>query len=233
MRSERRKFVRWLGGASVTGAGLTLTPRAAVAGEPTKHPRPVSDKWDVGWAERVEAATYRAVFDSPELSDGGALFRAVAWADHYKEIYGVDRKDMAAVLVIRHAAITLAMNDDFWRRFEIGKQNKMRTPQGKKWRQTNPIGAQPAPDSASSGGAGGSRGKYTLQSFIANGGIVLACGWAFGGVVSRFREADKLDQKDADTRAREHLIPGVILQPNGIFGVLRAQEAGCQYVMAS
>ena len=39
------------------------------------------------------------------------------------------------------------------------------------------------------------------------------------------------------TKAREmalrHVVPGVLLQPSGVFAVLRAQEAGCQYLMAS
>jgi hypothetical protein len=224
---DRRRFFSWLGGTSVAGAaGVPLFARPASAAEPTKHPKPISDKWNVAWAETVESATYRAVFDSPQMADGGALFRAVAWGDQYREIYGVDRKDMAAVVVIRHAAIDLAMNDEYWRRFDRGKENKMRTAEGKKWTRSNPISAQSAPQTEAAR-------KYTLETFMAGGGIVLACGWAFSAVVSRFRRADKLEQKEADARAREHLIPGIVLQPNGIFGVLRAQEAGCQYVLAS
>lgn len=52
-------------------------------------------------------------------------------------------------------------------------------------------------------------------------------------VVGRIREHEKLDGAAARARALELIIPGVILQPNGIFGALRAQEAGCRYVMAS
>jgi intracellular sulfur oxidation DsrE/DsrF family protein len=33
--------------------------------------------------------------------------------------------------------------------------------------------------------------------------------------------------------ALHHVVPGVILQPSGVFGVLRAQEAGCNYILAS
>ena len=29
------------------------------------------------------------------------------------------------------------------------------------------------------------------------------------------------------------VLPGVILQPSGVFATLRAQEAGCQYLLAS
>jgi hypothetical protein len=52
-------------------------------------------------------------------------------------------------------------------------------------------------------------------------------------VSSRYRTADKLDAPAALARAKEEMIPGIILQPNGIFAALRAQEAGCAYIMAS
>ena len=37
----------------------------------------------------------------------------------------------------------------------------------------------------------------------------------------------------ARTRALSLLIPGVTLQPSGVFAALRAQEAGCRYLLAS
>jgi hypothetical protein len=72
-----------------------------------------------------------------------------------------------------------------------------------------------------------------MQGFLASGGIVLACGWSFGGAASYVAKGESLDREAARARAKEMLIPGVILQPNGIFAALRAQEAGCSYVMAS
>ena len=33
--------------------------------------------------------------------------------------------------------------------------------------------------------------------------------------------------------ALQHVVPGVILQPSGVFATLRAQEAGCQYLLAT
>lgn len=36
-----------------------------------------------------------------------------------------------------------------------------------------------------------------------------------------------------DFLARFAGAPGVILQPSGVFGVLRAQAAGCAYLMAT
>ena len=225
MHPERRRFLGWLGGASLLGAaGVPALPSTGRAEAHRGHPRAIDGKWDVSWADRVTGA-HRAVFDSPEASEGAALFRAVAWCEHYKEVYGVERKDMSPVVVMRHGAIALVMDDDYWQRFKIGKSLKIRNEQGK-WTEVNPI-------SARSVGTDEKETKYKIETFLAGGGIVLACAWAFGAVVSRFKEQDKLEQGAADRLARTHLIPGVLLQPNGIFAALRAQEAGCQYILAS
>jgi hypothetical protein len=217
----RRRFFSMLGGAGIVAA----SPLTAAAEEPLAHPLPVDDKWDVAWTGRVEVAKYRAVFDSPEINEGSALFRAIGWCDQYKEVYGAPRTEMAPVLVIRHAAIALIMNDEYWKRFKVGKSAKIRDPKGK-WAEANPVRVTP-PDTPPA------YAHVSLEAFMRDGGTILACNWAFGQVVSRFRTADKLDAKQARERALAHVIPGVILQPSGIFAVLRAQEAGCRYILAS
>jgi hypothetical protein len=225
MHRERRRFLGWLGGASLLGAaGIPAVPSAGRAQPRGEHPQPIDSTWDVSWTERV-TGMHRAVFDSPEPSEGAALFRAVAWCDHYKEVYGVERQDMSAVVVIRHMAISLVMDDAYWSRYKVGKELKLRSEKGK-WAEVNPISAQ-------SVGADERAKKYKIETFMANGGIVLACSWAFGGMVQQIKAREKVDQAAADAQARAHLIPGVILQPNGIFAVLRAQEAGCHYIIAS
>jgi hypothetical protein len=225
MSPLRRDFLGWLGGSSLYAiAGTPLAPRASAPAR-TGHPQPVDDKFDVSWAEKVQGK-FRAVFDSPEISEGAALFRAMIWCDEYKSVYGTARADMSPVLVVRHEAVHLAMNDEYWKRFKIGKEVKLRTPEGKKWAEANPIRVSPP-------GTPEQFARYNLESFVAEGGVVLACGLAFAEVVGRFRKEDKLDAAAARQRATEHLVPGVILQPSGVFAVLRAQEAGCKYILAS
>ena len=179
----------------------------------------------MSWTARV-TGRHKAVFDSPEMSGGAALARAVSWFEQYKEVYGVERSAMTGVLVLRHAGFQMAMNDAFWERFEVGKERKIRDEKGKKWAKVNPAGAAAA-------AADPSNAKYTVPAFIADGGIVLACGWTFNGAVQKFVQADKVSREEARARAMAHLIPGIILQPNGIFAALRAQEAGCAYINAS
>jgi hypothetical protein len=225
MKTKRRDFLGWLGGSSLLAAGASpLAARALHAAE-REHPAPLDTTFDVSWADRV-TGKFRAVFDSPEISEGAGLFRSIIWCDEYKSVYGTARAEMSPVLVVRHEAIVLAMNDEYWKRFKVGKEAKLKTPEGKKWADANPVGVPTLRGPASFA-------RYNIVNFIEDGGTVLACNLAFGDVVDRFKTEDKLDAAQARARAIEHLIPGVILQPSGVFAVLRAQEAGCRYIIAS
>ena len=46
------------------------------------------------------------------------------------------------------------------------------------------------------------------------------------------QKKDKLEWKEAEAKARTFFVPGVTLQPSGIFAVSRSQDAGCNYVWA-
>ena len=224
MSHDRRQFISALSvGALATAAGhspLSATARPVL-------PEPVSAKWDMTWIDRLKGK-HRAVFDSPEISDGAAIFRAAMYRDQIADVYGVDRTDTTPVVVIRHTAIALAMKSAYWQRFEVGKEEKMKDGK-KKWVVTNPVEAA-SPD------AKPPWSEYNLTSFIASGGIVLACNLAFGQVVYRFRTEDKKikrTQDEARAMALEYLIPGIILQPSGFFAVLRAQDEGCSFIVGS
>jgi hypothetical protein len=177
------------------------------------------------WADRVKGK-YRAVFDSPGFSDGESVFRAIVWGRQYKEVYGTDLQDMSPVLVVRAEGIWLALNDEFWKKYGIGKRNKLKGPGKGGWWDRNPIASSPP-------GTSPEFADMTIPKLIAGGGIVLACHLAFRGVVAVVKKEEKLQDDQAEKMARTYLLPGVILQPSGVFAVLRAQEAGCHYILAS
>jgi hypothetical protein len=224
MSTPRRRFIGWVGTSALVAAGGPL----AALEPPERQGRaaaPLDDTWDMGWVERI-TGKYRAVFDSPELSEGAALWRALMWRHQYKEVYGTEPAEMTPVLVIRHGAIAMAMDDGYWEQFRIGKEEKIKNYTTKKWEIVNPFRTAP-PDVPE---------KYAadnLEGLMASGGIVLACSLAFQQVVWNYRNAEKLSREAATVRAQEHLVPGVILQPSGVFATLRAQEAGCGYILAS
>jgi hypothetical protein len=229
MSTSRRGFLGWLGSASVLGAiGAPSRLRASALRTDhilNDHALPVTEAWDMSWTSRV-SGKYKAVFDSPDASGGAAVYRAVSWVEQYKEVYNAEPTELTPIVVLRHHGFYLAMNDEYWETFEVGKEQKIRDDNGKKWAKVNPIGPIGA-------GTAENTKKYGLAGFQAMGGIVLACGWSFGGAASRIAKKESLEKDAARARAKAMLLPGVILQPNGIFAALRAQEAGCSYIDAS
>ncbi|MGH7655447.1 MAG: hypothetical protein ACREN6_12370 [Gemmatimonadaceae bacterium] len=126
MPTKRREFLSWLGGTSLAAVAVpSLAARPLHAAGPN-HPAALDTTFDFTWADKV-TGKFRAVFDSPEISEGAALFRAILWCDEYKSAYGTVRSAMSPVVVIRHEAIELAMNDEYWKRFKIGKEVKLKT----------------------------------------------------------------------------------------------------------
>jgi hypothetical protein len=221
MTTPRRDFLNWLGASGAFAAMPNLS-----AGNHESSLQPVSDKWDMSWCDRIKGKV-RAVFDSPEISDGSAVFRAQVWRDEYKEVYATSLADTTTVTVLRHKGIALAMNDEYWARFKIGEKASMRTADDKEWLTANPVN-KPDPT------APPAYASYSLPALLASGGIVLACNMAFSrSVVGNFKTEGKLSDDDARKEALAHLVPGVILQPSGVFATLRAQQAGCSYLLAS
>ncbi len=223
MSGDRREFVGsvlGLGMASLVGRldGRSLGP-AGVAS-------PSDSPWDVSWAGRI-TGKHRAVFDNTEISMGLGLLRPLIWMKDYAEVYGATPADMNGVVVLRHNAIWMIMNDEFWDHHHVGADLKIMNPGTKTPIRRNPffgpniIGLPPA------------LADDSLKKVLASA-TVLACNLAFTlNVVEQVKAQTKLDDAKAREMALAHVIPGVILQPSGVFAVLRAQEAGCQYLLAT
>ena len=218
MEIQRRAF---LGTVGVGALAASLEAQAAAAPAAA-----AGSKWDVSWTERL-TKKHRAVFDSTAFASGAGLYRAVVWKQENREVYGTAPEDMNAVLVVRREAIWLAMNDVFWKTYKVGEAQDFKAKEPGKYRTTNPIAsASPnAPPEAA---------DMNIPKFLAGGDIVLACHRAFGEVVDLVKKVDKLaTDEEAEARALTFVLPGVIMSPSGVFATLRAQEAGCHYILAS
>ena len=220
MEIQRRAFLGTVG-AGALAASLEVQASAAPAPAPA-----AGGKWDVSWAERLNRK-HRAVFDSTTFAGGAGLFRALLWKHEYRDVYGTAPEDMNAVLVVRAEAIWLAMNDVFWKTYNVGEENSFKAREPGKFRTSNPVASTPA-------GAPPDFADANIPRFVASGDVVLACHRAFGEVVDLVRKVDKLaTDEEAETKATTFLLPGVVMQPSGVFAALRAQDAGCHYILAS
>ena len=221
MAGNRRQFLGSVAALSATGA---LLPSALGAESP--EPKPVSADWDVSWRDRIKGP-FRAVFDNPIVNEGVGLWRAADWKRNVMEVYGDEGKDASTVLVIRHEAIPMIMSHAFWERHELGAEHKINDPSTGSPVKHNPFLSR-------EGSEGGGRRGATIDSFIASGGIVLACNYAFmRSIVGPEARKSGGNNTDARATALQQVIPGVIIQPSGFFAVIEAQRSGCGFFPAA
>ena len=227
MQNRRDFLERVTAGAML--ASIPFTPDVLRALE--THPRTAraagEGDWDLSWVSRV-TGTYRAVFDVPEIEGGAGVWRASLWQKQYADVLKASAAELSAVVVLRHKAIVLAMQQPFWDRYELAKKNEVRDPMTNKPTDRNPVLL-----SSSRQEVPADFDDAALDKFIARGGIALACGLAFDDVKSIVAKKDGVSDDDARKTALAGLVPGIILQPSGVFAAIHAQDAGCKYLRAS
>jgi hypothetical protein len=236
MSSSRRAFLNVLGaGAASLGAlpaalhalsgpdGLPPLRAALNANADQKAATP----YDLTWPAKL-TTKHRAVFDVAAIDSGFGVWRTSLWAQQYMEFMGAKATDISSVLIMRADGISLAMQQKYWDAYHVGKTKGVKHPITEQPTDRNPVLLSSArkevpPDFDA----------VALDQYIKRGGIALACDLAFREVVYVIEKADKIKTDDARKKAVSLLVPGVMLQPSGIFAVVRAQEAGAQYVRAS
>lgn len=219
----RRDFLSQLATAGLAVAGAaSVRPASATPAVPSG----LAPDFDNSWTTRVAGAKHKAVFDSPEISDGLALFQARIYRDGYKEMLGVSDADVAPVIVIRHSAIVIALDDALWAKYGVGKMANVKDPKTSEFLTHNPYSRPHA------GGADNTPGHF-LEGLIASGVTVLACNLAAMRRAGMMAREAKLPVEQVQQEVRAGLIPGIKLQPSGIYASARAQEIGCVFMRST
>ena len=241
-RSARRGFLaRLLGGATAFGAAGLTVPGLELGGAPDgatdragefdpallETPGQEKSKWDMSWVDRL-TGKYKQVFDAPEIAEGTVFHQVRLFTHHYAEVMGTTDTDTSAVMVIRHTAIPLALNDALWDEFELGREAKLKDPTTGRNARRHPFMHLKEDDKYSLSWPDGG-----LDTLISKGAIVLACDLALGRFAGEVMKKSGLSRDDARKKVMDNLVPGVVVQPSGVFGVIRAQQAGCNYIRAT
>lgn len=185
--------------------------------------------WDDSWFGRL-TAKHKAVFDSPEIEDGLVVFQAIGYVNGMRDALRAGEGDVQTVVVMRHGAIPMVFNDAMWDKYEFGKQDKVKDRNGK-WARRNPFADTSAEQSSRPGGA--NRQRYDLAWLASHSHTLLGCDLATRGQAGLIAERTKGDSKAIYEELKANLVPGVILQPTGVYAVHRAQEAGCTYIRST
>jgi hypothetical protein len=225
MTQDRREFLERI----ATGAMLATFPTSIDVLGAFRSPSTsaMAEEFDLTWVNRV-TGKYRAVFDVPEIDSGYGVWRTSLWVKQYMDVLKAAPRDCSPVLVLRHHGIALAMTQAFWDRYGVAKENTV----------THPITQQgtdrnPALLSSSRNEVPADFDDVALDKYIGRGGIALACNLAFDDMIQLVSKKDGTSGDAARKTALAGLVPGVLLQPSGVFAALRAQDAGCKYLRAS
>ena len=221
MESTRRDFVQQV---AVGVAGLSGLNRLEFA-SPVDGGGAVQagTTWDTTWPSRLKGK-HKAVFDCTEPDSGYGAWRLAAWMGQVSEVMKAAPTDVSGALIFRHDAIALAMAPAFWKRYAVGRVARVSHPLTGALTEVNPVlldekDGIPAPFNEAS-----------LPKQMSRGVVVLACNLAMRDMISLVQTSDNVDETEARKRAIAGLIPGVILQPSGVFAAVLAQQSGCSYV---
>ena len=239
--TPRREFLGQLATAAVALAGTACAaPIVAQSGAPaagapaagapapssTPGAAPASSKphWDETWFTELATRPHKAVFDAPDVADGLVVMNAAVYFMSYTAAQHTADSDMGAVLVIRHRAIPLALNDAMWAKYDLGHRLKIKDPDTNKWAGRNPYYAT----------ADGKPSDFTLARLHERGAILLGCELALNGMArEQIAKWTRQDAKAVQGELHANVVPGLLLQASGIYAVTRAQEAGCTYMRSA
>jgi hypothetical protein len=222
MITDRREFLAKMAAGSLLGALPLSDALGAVTAPPAS-----AQSWDLSWVNKL-TGKHRAVFDVPAIESGYGVWRASFFGKQYMDVLGAKPADISTVVVLRHDALALAFQQAFWDRHKLAKANGAMHPL-----LMQPTDRNPVLLASSRGEVPAEVDELALDRLIARGAIVLACNVALDFMSRALAQAEGTTPDAIRRDAIASFVPGVNLQPSGVFAVIRAQEAGCQYIRAS
>ena len=213
----RRGFLGRL--AATAAAGVAgLTPLRLEA-QPRPEPAAGADPSFETWLNRINGK-HKMLFDAPETNEGMPVVWPRVWLNGNNENYATKDADNSAVIVLRHSAIPIAMQDALWAKYKLGEVFNIK------------AGDAPATSNIFAGQLPLPLPGTGLKALLAAGAQVGFCNVAL--TVYSAMVAQKMSMDAAAVKAEwvAGLIPGVQVVPSGVLAVARSQEKGCVYCFA-
>ena len=219
-KTPRRAFIGKLAGttlalpallASVQAEGASISPDTVAAGEADE------------WFKKVKGK-HKIVYDASEPHDGFPIIWSWVFYQTNNQTNTPDT-DMTAIVVLRHNAIPMAMQDGLWAKYKLGDVFKISDNNTKASAIRNPFYEPQGADFPMAAIEG-------IKKLQARGAMFCVCDMALT-VYSSFIAKDS-GQKPEDVKAEwvAGLHPGIQVVPSGVWAIGRAQEKGCGYCYA-
>jgi hypothetical protein len=201
--TARRGFFTRIAGVMALGAAAFV---------PTE-PRAETDAEDgPDWPGKL-SGRHKQVVDAYEINEGFPLAFVLNFLEPNKSATGV--------IILRHEAFPLALNHAMWEKYKIGEAEKINDPETKAVAVKNPY-FEPKPGVLRND-------KTAIDKLLARGTVFGACNLALRGHARRLAKNAGVTADEAAKEFAANIIPGITVIPSGVWGVNRAQEAGCSY----
>ena len=206
--APRRNLFR-LAGATVLGlAGLSFAASRAEAATPLAGDDP-------DWPGKLKGR-HRQVVDAYTVNDG----RPLAFASTFL-LTDAAPSSATSVVILRAQALPVALDSAIWEKYKIGESLKIIDPEIKATAVKNPF-LNPKPGVLLTD-------DMAIDRLLGKGVVFGACNIALHGLSKQLASNAGVSADDAAKEWAANLVSGITLLPSGVWGVNRAQEAGCTY----
>lgn len=218
--STRRSFFGSLGKGltSIVAIPQIFFP-SKVSASPN-HPGPPADV--EAWFKKIKG-NHRIVYDAPSIHEGFPIIWSWVFLDASNGIGSTD-EDLTSMVVFRHQAFALALNDDIWSSFKLGKFLKISDPLTGVPAATNPYWDPPQGVMADPG--------MSIKKLLERGAMFCVCERSLSVNSRMVAKSRNLDADAVKKEWIDGLLPGVQIVPAGVWAISRAQELGCSYCFA-
>lgn len=218
--TPRRNFLsRLIAGAATIGIATMVTPIQLAAASPGAAEM-VADA-DT-WFKKIKGK-HRQVFDATTPHEGFPLAWARVFLTTNNET-GTPDNELCALVILRHSAIPIAMEDRLWAKYKLGEMVNVNDPVTKAPAVRNIYwnsqpGDLPLPD-------------MSVDQLQKRGALFCVCSMAITVYSGMFAKKMNLDAGEVKKEILAGILPGIQVVPSGVWATNRAQEHGCSYCFA-
>lgn len=201
--AARRGFFARIAGAAAIGL-------SGIAGRRADAAEAIPDSWPGALKGR-----YRQVTDAYNVNGGFPLYYTLAFLKPNPP------GSATGVVILRSAAMPLGLNHAMWEKYRIGATLDVIDPETRAPAVKNPF-LTPKPGVLHTDAA-------ALNVMVAKGVIFGVCDQALHGLSAMMGAKIGIEPAAAAKEWTANVIPGMTLLPSGVWGLNRAQLAGCTY----
>ncbi|HWC73386.1 MAG TPA: hypothetical protein VG454_05560 [Gemmatimonadales bacterium] len=215
MPIDRRDFVS---AVAVMGAGALLrtndSPRSLI------EDGPASD----AWLDQLKGK-HRQLFDAPD-PDGGTVLRHVRnYLDTWREAYGVEDRDVSVIVTLYARTTPLGLQDAMWEKYKLGAALSITDSTTNAPLARNYF-AHPRPGDPVADGTA----ESSIEALQRRGVTFALCNNALKRWSGRLEKGGMGAAKDIHADLTAHALPGVVIVPDVIIAMTKANERDFGYV---